>query len=311
MSNLPRITLVTPSFNQGQYIQETFDSVLGQGYPNLEYFVVDGGSKDNSVEIIKKHEKHFAWWVSEKDRGHSHALNKGFERGTGDIYAFINSDDLLEPGCLRDVADTYLAGGGGETWVAGGVRCFGEGMDGQVKFAREERRPSDWLGKNFLPQQGSFWPASVTKRVGLFREDLRYVFDYEYWLRLRLKGGVKPTPLNKVIAAFRFHKASKTVSEAKGFLPELASVRAEFRANMPLGERLRSRAGELNLNARLVQSRALRLADQGQRTEALSQLARSIACWPPLLASRRSAGVLKRAVFNGGGGAAEGNKSGA
>lgn len=296
MSELPRITLITPSFNQGQYIEETFESVLSQGYPNLEYMVVDGGSKDNSVEIIKKYERHFAWWVSEKDRGHAHALNKGFERGTGDIYAFINSDDLLEPGCLKAVVDTYLSAGGGETWVAGAVRCFGEGMDGQVKFARTERHPSDWLGKNFLPQQGSFWPAATSRRVGLFREDLRYVFDYEYWLRLRLKGGVKPVPLNQVVAAFRFHKASKTVSEAKGFLPELSSVRAEFRAAMPLPERLRSRAGEFDLNARLAQTRAIRLAQGGERGAAMKQLLVSVVRWPPLLASRRTFGALRRVI---------------
>src|SRR5687767_918810 len=107
--NLPKITIVTPSYNQGHFLEETITSVLDQKYPNLEYFVVDGGSKDNSVEIIKKYEQHITWWVSEKDRGQPHALNKGFERATGDVYGFINSDDCLLPGCLNYVGKQFAA----------------------------------------------------------------------------------------------------------------------------------------------------------------------------------------------------------
>src|SRR3954462_7183296 len=87
--SLPKITVVTPSFNQGHYLEATFQSVIAQEYPNLEWFVVDGGSKDNSVELIKKYEKHFNWWVSEKDRNHPHALNKGYEKATGEIFCFV------------------------------------------------------------------------------------------------------------------------------------------------------------------------------------------------------------------------------
>ena len=93
-SALPKITVITPSFNQAKYLQATIDSVLSQNYPNLEWLVVDGGSKDGSVDLIKKYEQHFTWWVSEKDRCHPHALNKGFERATGEITCFVNSDDL-------------------------------------------------------------------------------------------------------------------------------------------------------------------------------------------------------------------------
>ena len=109
--SLPKITVVTPSFNQGHYLEATFKSVLAQDYPNLEWFVVDGGSKDNSVDLIKQYEKHFTWWVSEKDRNHPHALNKGYEKATGEIFCFVNSDDLLRPGALHYVAKKFAEPG--------------------------------------------------------------------------------------------------------------------------------------------------------------------------------------------------------
>src|SRR4051794_2419788 len=118
MSQLPRITIVTPSFNQGQYLEQTLRSVLDQGYPNLEHIVVDGGSTDESVEVIKRYADRLAWWVSEKDAGQSDAINKGFARATGDVYGYINSDDFLYPGALEAVAKAYAAGA---QWMIGWV----------------------------------------------------------------------------------------------------------------------------------------------------------------------------------------------
>jgi len=105
--NLPKISIVTPSFNQGQYIEETILSIVNQNYPNLEYIIIDGGSTDNTVEIIKKYEKHLAYWVSEKDKGQSEAINKGFRKATGDIVCWINSDDFFMPGSLLKVGERF------------------------------------------------------------------------------------------------------------------------------------------------------------------------------------------------------------
>ena len=108
--SLPRITIVTPSFNQGQYLEQTLRSVLDQGYPNLEYIVVDGGSTDDSVDILNRYADRLAWWVSEKDAGQSDAINKGFARASGDVYGYINSDDFLYPGALEAVGKAYASG---------------------------------------------------------------------------------------------------------------------------------------------------------------------------------------------------------
>ena len=101
MKVLPKISIVTPSFNQAEFLEQTIESVLSQGYPNLEYFVMDGGSNDRSVEIIKKYESHLAGWVSEKDRGQSHAINKGLNLSTGDVFNWLNSDDYYEQAVRR------------------------------------------------------------------------------------------------------------------------------------------------------------------------------------------------------------------
>jgi glycosyltransferase involved in cell wall biosynthesis len=109
MTTYPKISIVTPSFNQGRFIEKTILSVIEQDYPNLEYIIIDGGSTDESVEVIKKYDQHLAYWVSEPDRGQSHAINKGFERATGEIFGWLNSDDWYHPGALKAVAEAFAA----------------------------------------------------------------------------------------------------------------------------------------------------------------------------------------------------------
>jgi glycosyltransferase involved in cell wall biosynthesis len=223
--DLPSISIVTPSYNQAQYLDETIQSVLDQGYPNLQYMVIDGGSTDGSVEVIKKYEKHLDYWVSEKDKGQMDALNKGVRRSTGEIFGFINSDDLLYPRALQRVADTWNLGA---RWIVGWCKYLElEGSD-YPYLPRAHGRKVDYFLDNPFPQQSSFWARKYFDEVGLFREDLHYCFDYEFWMRLRFKSTAKPWVVRQCLGAFRYHETSKTVHDWSKSERAFTVIRAEY-----------------------------------------------------------------------------------
>jgi glycosyltransferase involved in cell wall biosynthesis len=211
----PKISIITPSFNQGLFIEETIQSVLNQNYPNLEYIIIDGGSTDNTVDIIKKYEQYLHYWVSEPDRGQAHAINKGFAQATGEIFNWINSDDYLAPGALQDIGN-YFTTAPQKNILCGYTRCF---YDEDNSTSHEYRMGvQDDVANTILNvamnQPGSFYRTKIVKQLGGVNESLRYVFDDDLWFRYLCWYGIDAVGFtDKRLAEFRLHENSKSVGE--------------------------------------------------------------------------------------------------
>ncbi len=172
----PKITVVTPSYNQGQFLEETIQSVIGQQYPNLEYIIMDGGSTDNSVEIIRKYEHHLAFWVSEKDEGQSAAINVAFAKSTGEILAWLNSDDMYLPGTLTYVA-SKLDPGQPEMIFE---NCIHIDQKQGIAFGTDVRKDHDRMNlllTDYIVQPSSFWTRKAMDQTGPLDQSLDFGFD--------------------------------------------------------------------------------------------------------------------------------------
>jgi glycosyltransferase involved in cell wall biosynthesis len=205
----PRISIVTPSLNQGLFIEETIRSVLLQGYPDLEYIVIDGGSTDDSVEIIKKYERWLTFWVSERDRGQSHAINKGFSKASGEIYSWLNSDDYLMQNALRNVALAYNPSEEGGAWCGGCLR-----VDLNDKVLRkiwpnrlEPEAIADWQKSNYA-QSACFFSKEAWQKCGPLAEDLYYTMDLDLWIKIAKTFSI--VKVNGLLSADHVHEKAKT-----------------------------------------------------------------------------------------------------
>lgn len=181
----PKISIVTPNYNQAEFIEETILSVLGQNYKNLEYIIIDGGSTDGSVEIIKKYEKYLTYWVSEPDAGLYHALQKGFDKATGEVMGWINSDDKLHVNSLQVIAEVF--GSFEEVkWLTGCVSGYDENgrtisVVSSKKWSKYHFYISDY---KWIQQESTFWRKSLWDKAGAcLNLDIKYAADFELWLR--------------------------------------------------------------------------------------------------------------------------------
>lgn len=232
----PKISIVTPSYNQGQYIEETIDSLLSQGYPNLELIIIDGGSTDNSVEIIKKYEKHLSFWISEKDDGQSDAINKGLRKCTGKVFNWLNSDDTLEPGTLEKIGKQFQKD---DTTIVTGVTNIFNEKTGEKKLYEPQLNES--LSKTIaypcFHQPSTFILCDIAKKYGVSTL-LHYAMDTElytkYLLDIASLDGI--VILNDVIANFRIHEASKTGTLHKLFISDIASIFYDIAKQFQLDE---------------------------------------------------------------------------
>lgn len=217
----PRVTIVTPSYNQASYLEQTINSVLDQCYPNLEYIIIDGGSTDGSVEIIQRYERSLSYWVSEPDRGQGHAINKGWQRATGEVIAYLNSDDVYLPGAVTASA-RFLFENPDTDLVYAGIRHMDE--NGTVfnlvdapAFALSRLTQSC-----FIQQPTVFLRHRLYERIGPISEQLHFALDYEYWLRSARV--TTPKRLKRVTAAARYHTSAKSVAQLNDFWREEIQV---------------------------------------------------------------------------------------
>lgn len=218
----PRISIVTPSFNQGQFIEETIRSILLQGYPNLEYIIIDGCSTDNTVEIIRKYEPWLTYWVSEPDRGQTHAINKGIEHSTGEIFHFINSDDVLMPNVLGKVAHGFKIVGGDA--VAGAVLNFGERWKDNDVILLDALTAKGLIDLSSTYHQPGFWMSlQKLKAAGGFDESLHYSFDWDLTIRYLYYFPIV-TYFPDVFIKFRLHETSKSVTVYPRFDAERSKI---------------------------------------------------------------------------------------
>jgi glycosyltransferase involved in cell wall biosynthesis len=229
-----KVTIITPSYNQGQYLEATIQSILGQNYPYLEYMILDGGSQDNSLEIIRKYQKYLAYWESEKDRGQSHAINKGLNKATGEIITWINSDDQLMPNAIHAVVN-YFEANPSISFLHGKTLLFGQGRE-LIKGAESKDLSYKYLAGLPFPQPSAFFRKSVIDELGLLEESYHYGMDYDLFLRMILN--YEALHVEDVLSKYLLHENSKSVRQHVFFAEDYAKIFSKLLRSFPFTDAL-------------------------------------------------------------------------
>jgi len=231
---IPRLSIITPSFNQGQYLEDCIRSVLEQNYPNLEYIIMDGGSSDQSVEIIQKYAGRLAYWVSQKDAGQSDAINQGFTRASGDLVAWLNADDFYLPGALQAAAQAYQENPNAAFYFGNGLRVderkqrLGQFFpEGEVRWSQ----PALLFGLNYILQPAAFINRAALAQAGMLDTSLHYGMDSDLWLRLAQVA--EPMALQSTLAAQREYSSTKSKAGSFARIEELRAL-AEKHSGAPM-----------------------------------------------------------------------------
>ncbi|TML15148.1 MAG: glycosyltransferase [Actinobacteria bacterium] len=286
----PLVSIVTPSYNQARFLEETMRSVLEQDYEPIEYIVVDGGSADGSVDVIRRHEDRLAWWVSEPDRGQAHAINKGFGRARGEYLGWLNSDDTLLPGAISRLASELDSDPGLSVAYGDAVWLDEDSRQLGPQRARElDVRAMARSGSAHVLQPASLWRREAWERAGPLDESLHYVFDTVFFLRMAALG--RASYLAEPLAGYRIHPASKTYSEPLPKIEEYLRLAEEVFSAEPL--RAYARAGRASYYRRAAWS----LWNLGELSRARHTFLRSLLVSPAM--TRGTAAKMLRTLAPG------------
>ena len=285
------VSIVTPSYNQAAYLELTIRSVLEQGYPELEYMVVDGGSTDGSVEIIKRHADRLAWWVSEKDTGQAEAINKGLSRAHGEIVAWLNSDDVYLPGAIAGAVRAFAAHPQAAL-VYGDTRAV-DADDHTFNVLRYRQLSLDnLLCYEIIGQPAVFMRRAAFEAAGGLDLSYHYMLDHQLWIKIAMLGEL--VHVDEQWAAARYHPGAKNRAQATGFAREAFRLRQWIQEQPELQPALR-RVGK-RADAAVERVNARYLLDDGQSWQALKAWGRALSLHPPTALRRLN--LLSSAVLN-------------
>jgi glycosyltransferase involved in cell wall biosynthesis len=253
----PLVSIITPSYNQAQYLEQTLRSVLAQSYTPIEYLVVDGGSQDGSVDVIRSYQDLISWWISEPDHGQAEAINKGFQRAQGEIIAWLNSDDLYLPGAVAIAVSALQADPTLGMVFGDAITIDGDGHFIH-KLCLDDWGLDDLLGFRIICQPAVFMRRSVLQQAGTLDPSYHFMLDHQLWLRLARLAPIRHISEQQgLLAAARIHAGAKNVAQAAGFGQEALRILKWIEQQPDLaaiiaGRRRRIEAGAYRLNARYL-----------------------------------------------------------
>lgn len=277
MTKLPLVSIITPSYNQAEYLEQTIQSVLSQDYPNLEYLIVDGGSTDGSLDIIKKYQNQLVWWTSERDKGQADGINKGLERSRGEFVAWLNSDDLYHSGTIL-AAVRALQNNPDCNLVFGNVAAIDSSGATTNLMKYGDWGIEDLLHFEIIGQPAVFMRRAALERTGYLDLSFHLLLDHQLWLRIGAVGGMRH--IDQVWASARFHPTAKNVARAEAFGEEAYRIVA-WMGNYPplkscyLDQKQKIWAGAHRMNARY-------LLDGGFPGKAFSAYMKSLFSYPSI-----------------------------
>jgi hypothetical protein len=294
----PKITIVSPSYNQGQFIEATIRSVLLQGYPELEYIVLDGGSTDQTVSVLEKYDPWIDYWQSQPDGGQSSAINAGFQKASGTLGTWLNSDDVFFPRTLRTVGRYFAEEPSCRFFTGDGVLT-----DEQLEEVQHMQRPNSYSkrellnypGGQYLPQPSVFFDLALFEEVGGVQEDLHYTMDLDLWLRMRERARLYYLP--ERLSMTRKHANTKTHGNNQKALREAGAV---IRHHAPSLASPYVLSVLLRLRARQAEGFASQALDQyfsDSHVSAAIMLGRSLLQYPPVVLTRLWSSVLVRLIL--------------